>query len=61
MSLAALAPSFNCAAKFFRFPGSIWSESKSEKKSWQEESERNAVERCGRVWKREGGLGGGGS
>ena len=44
--LAAFAPSFNCAAKFLRLPGSIWSESKPAIASWQEVSERFPVESC---------------
>ena len=44
--LAAFAPSFNCAAKFLRLPGSIWSETKPTIVAWQEVSERLPVETC---------------
>ena len=51
MNLAILAPSFNCAAKFFRLPGSIWRESKTIPEAWQEVSPRFSVETCARLCK----------
>ena len=53
MSLSALAPSFNCAAKFLTLPGSIWRESKSCDWAWQEVSNRFAVESCASMCKKE--------
>jgi hypothetical protein len=46
MSLSALAPSFNCAAKFLRLPGSIWAHDKSCDWTLQEDSNRSVVESC---------------
>src|SRR5690348_8600354 len=45
-NLAAAAPSFNCAVKFLRLPGSIWVESKPGPFSWQAKSENSTVESC---------------
>src|ERR1700739_229852 len=49
--LAAFAPSFNCAAKFLRLPGSIWRENKPPDLALQEVSERFPVETCARLCK----------
>jgi len=51
MNLAIPAPSFNCAAKFLRLPGSIWRESKTIPKAWQGVSRRFSVETCARLCK----------
>jgi hypothetical protein len=51
MSLAALAPSFNCAAKFMTLSGSIWDESKPAFPPWQEVSRAFSVETCAHLCK----------
>lgn len=51
MSLAAPAPSFDCAAKLFKLSGSIWRENKTRAHAWQEGSKQIIVESCARLCK----------
>jgi hypothetical protein len=51
-NLAIPAPSFNCAAKFLRLPGSIWRDFKLNLKAWQEVFEQIAVQICACLCKR---------
>src|SRR5271169_6365370 len=46
MNLSVLAPSFNCAAKCLKLPGSIWGERKPTNGTWQGVSEQFPVETC---------------
>jgi hypothetical protein len=52
MNLSVLAPSFNCAAKFLKLPGSICGEGRPADGAWQEGLERFPVESCAWLCKR---------